>query len=129
MGIPVGKLALYTALGGVRPSAVSVPIFTAPTFLFISLVMILHVWYLNKSCLKFMMHYFQCLPITIDVGTNNEELLNDEFYIGLRQKRATGKVCIIRLQEVNSWRNIRHLRSYVCIFLNGRSIMNLWKNS
>ncbi|KAJ6925451.1 hypothetical protein NC651_009975 [Populus alba x Populus x berolinensis] len=34
----------------------------------------------------------QCLLVAIDVGTNNEKLLNDEFFIGFGQRRVTRQV-------------------------------------
>jgi malate dehydrogenase (oxaloacetate-decarboxylating)(NADP+) len=99
MGIPIGKLVLYSACAGIDPR--------------------------------------HCLPVVLDVGTNTAQLLNDPYYLGVRERRLQGPAYDATIEEFvtsaekvfpgvliqfedfsndNAFRLLEHYRGRVCAF-------------
>jgi malate dehydrogenase (oxaloacetate-decarboxylating)(NADP+) len=99
MGIPIGKLSLYTACAGIHPT--------------------------------------HCLPVMLDVGTNNEGFLNDPLYLGLERRRERGEAydelveefvsavaemfpeALVQLEDFgnrNAFRLLQKYRDTLCLF-------------
>jgi malate dehydrogenase (oxaloacetate-decarboxylating)(NADP+) len=99
MGIPIGKLSLYTACAGMHPRL--------------------------------------CLPVMLDAGTNNEALLDDPLYLGVRRRRLAGAAfdalvqefieatqavfpgCVVQFEDFanhNAFRLLRRYRDRLCCF-------------
>ena len=99
MGIPIGKLSLYTACAGIHPT--------------------------------------HCLPVCLDVGTNNEAFLDDPLYLGLERRREHGAAydelvdefisvahevfpqALVQLEDFgnrNAFRLLQKYRNQLCLF-------------
>jgi len=94
VGVPISKLSLYTACGGINPAV--------------------------------------CLPVVIDAGTDNEELLRSPFYVGVRHRRVRGDLYYELLDEFltavkRRYGNTTLLQFEDMVFENASKLLNMYR--